>query len=115
MKFRIDENKLRQTDKEKLLNASAKELKRRIKIFRKKGTPITEKQMIDGFTEQYKGPFGKVYAHVGVSLKDLITTGREVLAGEYDETPLVRLEPKVGRNDTCPCGSGLKYKKCCGR
>ena len=20
---------------------------------------------------------------------------------------------KVGRNDTCPCGSGLKYKKCC--
>ncbi|HOJ35929.1 MAG TPA: SEC-C metal-binding domain-containing protein, partial [Clostridiales bacterium] len=22
---------------------------------------------------------------------------------------------KVGRNDPCPCGSGLKYKKCCGR
>ena len=22
--------------------------------------------------------------------------------------------PKVGRNDPCPCGSGLKYKKCCG-
>jgi hypothetical protein len=21
--------------------------------------------------------------------------------------------PKVGRNDPCPCGSGLKYKKCC--
>ncbi|MFY9345685.1 MAG: SEC-C metal-binding domain-containing protein [Planctomycetota bacterium] len=21
--------------------------------------------------------------------------------------------PKPGRNDTCPCGSGLKYKKCC--
>lgn len=21
---------------------------------------------------------------------------------------------KVGRHDTCPCGSGLKYKKCCG-
>ena len=21
---------------------------------------------------------------------------------------------KVGRNDPCPCGSGLKYKKCCG-
>lgn len=27
-----------------------------------------------------------------------------------------RLEtPKVGRNDPCPCGSGKKYKKCCGR
>ena len=26
-----------------------------------------------------------------------------------------REEPKVGRNDPCPCGSGKKYKKCCGR
>jgi len=25
----------------------------------------------------------------------------------------VREQPKVGRNDPCPCGSGLKYKKCC--
>ncbi|TET60949.1 MAG: hypothetical protein E3J47_06135, partial [Candidatus Stahlbacteria bacterium] len=24
-------------------------------------------------------------------------------------------EIKVGRNDPCPCGSGKKYKKCCGR
>ena len=23
--------------------------------------------------------------------------------------------PKVGRNDPCPCGSGKKYKNCCGR
>jgi Fe-S-cluster containining protein len=27
---------------------------------------------------------------------------------------LRRLEPKIGRNDPCPCGSGKKYKKCCG-
>ena len=27
---------------------------------------------------------------------------------------LVREEPKIGRNDPCPCGSGKKYKKCCG-
>ena len=26
----------------------------------------------------------------------------------------VRVGPKVGRNDACPCGSGKKYKKCCG-
>ena len=26
-----------------------------------------------------------------------------------------REAPKVGRNDPCPCGSGKKYKKCCGR
>ena len=28
--------------------------------------------------------------------------------------PIVRDGPKVGRNDPCPCGSGKKYKKCCG-
>lgn len=27
--------------------------------------------------------------------------------------PFKREEPKVGRNDPCPCGSGKKYKKCC--
>ncbi|MBR6224021.1 MAG: preprotein translocase subunit SecA [Lachnospiraceae bacterium] len=29
--------------------------------------------------------------------------------------PLKRKEKKVGRNDPCPCGSGLKYKQCCGK
>ncbi len=28
--------------------------------------------------------------------------------------PYIRPEPKTGRNDRCPCGSGRKYKKCCG-
>ena len=27
----------------------------------------------------------------------------------------VRVGKKIGRNDPCPCGSGLKYKKCCGK
>ncbi|QNM97030.1 DUF1186 domain-containing protein [Chitinimonas koreensis] len=30
------------------------------------------------------------------------------------QQPVRREEPKVGRNDPCPCGSGKKYKKCCG-
>lgn len=29
-------------------------------------------------------------------------------------TPYVREEAKIGRNDRCPCGSGKKFKKCCG-
>jgi len=28
--------------------------------------------------------------------------------------PFIRQDPKVGRNDACPCGSGKKYKKCHG-
>ena len=31
------------------------------------------------------------------------------------ELPSRRETPKVGRNDPCPCGSGKKYKNCCGR
>jgi len=31
------------------------------------------------------------------------------------ELPIKREIPKVGRNDPCPCGSGKKYKSCCGR
>lgn len=36
--------------------------------------------------------------------------------GETDRVrkPVRRVEAKVGRNDPCPCGSGKKYKKCCG-
>lgn len=29
--------------------------------------------------------------------------------------PETRKEPKIGRNDPCPCGSGKKYKNCCGK
>lgn len=30
------------------------------------------------------------------------------------QKPIVKKEKKIGRNDDCPCGSGKKYKKCCG-
>jgi uncharacterized protein YecA (UPF0149 family) len=29
--------------------------------------------------------------------------------------PFRNENPKIGRNDPCPCGSGKKYKMCCGR
>ena len=32
-----------------------------------------------------------------------------------ESVTVVRTAPKVGRNDPCPCGSGKKYKQCCGR
>lgn len=34
--------------------------------------------------------------------------------GEMPRPQTIRNENKVGRNDPCPCGSGKKYKKCCG-
>ena len=38
--------------------------------------------------------------------------GREVA---QDTTPITRPGSKLGRNDPCPCGSGKKWKKCCGK
>ena len=38
------------------------------------------------------------------------------LAKKFKNSKTVRRDqPKVGRNDPCPCGSGKKYKHCCGR
>ncbi|PIE56197.1 MAG: preprotein translocase subunit SecA [Desulfobulbus propionicus] len=34
---------------------------------------------------------------------------------EAERTPIQRTEEKIGRNAPCPCGSGKKYKRCCGR
>ena len=35
--------------------------------------------------------------------------------GEEKPKTVRRTEKKVGRNDPCPCGSGKKYKNCCGK
>ena len=34
---------------------------------------------------------------------------------QTEKKPVVRKDKKVGRNESCPCGSGKKYKKCCGK
>ncbi|MBM3706477.1 MAG: hypothetical protein FJW66_08135, partial [Actinobacteria bacterium] len=53
-----------------------------------------------------------------MAVKNIRTSGpSDVIAG--DSSKASRPEPvrvqKVGRNDPCPCGSGKKYKKCCGK
>lgn len=40
---------------------------------------------------------------------------RREIQKNYKDSKTVRNENKVGRNDICPCGSGKKYKKCCGK
>ena len=40
---------------------------------------------------------------------------RKEIEKEYKESKIVRNDHKIGRNDPCPCGSGKKYKKCCGK
>ena len=51
----------------------------------------------------------------------VMSGGQDVPAGavvperEHKQQTVRRDAPKVGRNDPCPCGSGKKYKHCCGR
>lgn len=40
---------------------------------------------------------------------------RKEIQKKYRDSVVVRNENKVGRNDACTCGSGKKYKKCCGK
>lgn len=40
---------------------------------------------------------------------------RKELRKEHNRSKQVINDNKIGRNDPCPCGSGKKYKKCCGK
>ncbi len=40
---------------------------------------------------------------------------QEEIAKQYKKSKTVVKPKKIGRNDPCPCGSGKKYKHCCGR
>ena len=59
-------------------------------------------------------PLRMEYKHVEVdALQDDVMT-REDEMQLVDQT-IMRNGPKVGRNDSCPCGSGKKYKQCHGK
>ncbi|WP_209010469.1 SEC-C metal-binding domain-containing protein [Clostridium aminobutyricum] len=46
--------------------------------------------------------------------KVLSAEAREEIVKEFKKSKTVVKEKEPGRNDPCPCGSGKKYKKCCG-
>jgi SEC-C motif-containing protein len=67
---------------------------------------------------EFSARFGagdKVHEHVEAALFGR-EEGRWVYTGfaEPKGQTVRREKPKVGRNDPCPCGSGKKFKKCCG-
>ena len=58
---------------------------------------------------------GKKIEHHEKSLFKKINGAWFFVDGQVVPETYVRATPKVGRNDPCPCGSGKKYKFCCGR
>jgi preprotein translocase subunit SecA len=55
--------------------------------------------------------------HVGLVKKEapLPTTTAKSVLGSKNKHKLRTSDNKIGRNTPCPCGSGRKYKYCCGR
>lgn len=89
--------------------------------------------MFDEMIEDIKNEVSKILLHIqkkeGVTRKEtsqitnasLEDTAINLVDGKLSEKEggmnktVVNQGPKVGRNDLCPCGSGKKYKNCCGR
>ena len=68
------------------------------------------------FKAYYSDSEGKDYCHHEIS--DFVKQDGKwfYVDGQIVGTqPITRAVPKVGRNEPCPCGSGKKFKKCCGK
>ena len=73
----------------------------------------TQRRNILGTGEEHKDEFVDEAPEAGGSQE--IPQQAAVPKREHKQETVRRDAPKVGRNDPCPCGSGKKYKHCCGR
>ena len=76
-------------------------------------------EMFDALTDNIKEDTVKLLFHVKVEQKVEREQVAQVTGTNKDDslgkTPVKRTDAKVYPNDPCPCGSGKKYKNCCGR
>lgn len=78
----------------------------------------TELEEIEGNTEALKDHLRKVCAKAPWRYKFLLQwkfDGKRLYDEDYFNVDFPVKAKKMGKNDPCPCGSGKKYKKCCGR
>ena len=71
-------------------------------------------EMFQRLISQIKEDVARYIFHVQVYQEPLEPVAVPVAAGGGDEPRREARSQKIGRNDPCPCGSGKKYKKCCG-
>jgi preprotein translocase subunit SecA len=78
---------------------------------------VNREEDVQAIDEQRQAPVEMHYEHAEVhSIFEGDNIGEDAVKPEDDEqSPFVRTERKVGRNDPCPCGSGKKYKQCHGK
>ncbi len=56
----------------------------------------------------------KIISSTTVLYRSNAFSGTLGIIEENENRPEIDTTQKIGRNDPCPCGSGKKYKKCCG-
>jgi preprotein translocase subunit SecA len=85
--------------------------------FRSRIPRITTHQQVSSFGTGQPEPSTATASSGGKNPSDMVTEATEYVSKAQAEAKAkpVRTGPKVGRNDPCPCGSGKKYKQCCGR
>jgi uncharacterized protein YchJ len=71
-------------------------------------------QFIDNIIDELEG-WACFYKDREKDIKRRESQWRKVKMRRQVNTTTVVKPPKIGRNDPCPCGSGKKYKKCCGK
>ena len=74
--------------------------------------------MFNDMTESIREETVKMLMHVRIEQKVEREQVAEVTGTNKDDSanaPVVRKSEKISRNAPCPCGSGKKYKYCCGR
>jgi uncharacterized protein len=69
----------------------------------------------DRGVSHFCGAYKMFFEHADTDLKLLADTWRKKDEAERARRAKVARAGPAGRNDPCPCGSGLKFKKCCGR
>jgi preprotein translocase subunit SecA len=83
-------------------------------LFMRRIPPKTTHQEVSTFgSGQPEG--GATNAPAGKNPSDMVTEATEFISKQQAKAKPVRTGPKVGRNDPCTCGSGKKYKQCCGK
>jgi preprotein translocase subunit SecA len=72
-----------------------------------------EDEDFDEEDDEWDNHFEDENDHPEVNSGDAAKTGLDTVETPYPST-IRNTGDRVGRNDPCPCGSGKKYKKCCG-
>ncbi|MGM0396898.1 MAG: preprotein translocase subunit SecA [Bacillota bacterium] len=84
-----------------------------VRAYQSEGFDMFE-EMTQSIWEDTVGLLYHVVKNANIERKRVAQPINAVAPGQQENKTVVKKEKKVGRNDPCPCGSGKKYKKCCG-